>query len=82
MQYYIQNDVIKEVKHAKYLGAITDHRLSRNEYNNYITIMLNISFSTTLVNAPLISKAIIIRAWYILSWNTLALCGQSWGRYF
>ena len=37
MQYYIQNDAIKEVQHAKYLGVITDHHLSWNEHINYIT---------------------------------------------
>ena len=37
IQYYIQNDVIKEVKHAKYLGVIIGHRLSWNEHINYIT---------------------------------------------
>ena len=36
-------------------------------------IMLNFFFSSTSVNVPLILKAIIIRAWYILFWNTLAL---------
>ena len=41
MQYYIQNDVIKEVKHAKYLGVITDHRISWNEHINYITSKAN-----------------------------------------
>ena len=25
-QYYIRDDAIKEVKHAKYLGVIIDHR--------------------------------------------------------
>ena len=40
-QYYIQNDVIKEVKHAKYLGVITDHHLSWNEHINYITSKAN-----------------------------------------
>ena len=34
-QYYIQNDIIiKEVKHSKYLGVISDHRLSWNEHIN------------------------------------------------
>ena len=32
MQCYIQNDVIKEVNHAKYLGVIIDHRLSWNKH--------------------------------------------------
>ena len=41
MQYYIQNDVIKEVKYAKYLRVITDHRLSWNEHTNYITSKAN-----------------------------------------
>ena len=41
MQYYIQNDVIKEVKHAKYLGIISDHHLSWNEHINYITSKVN-----------------------------------------
>ena len=41
MQYYIQNDVIKEVKHAKYLGFIFDHHLSWNEHINYITSKVN-----------------------------------------
>ena len=41
MQYYIQSDVIKEVKHAKYLGVIIDHRLSWNEHINYITSKVN-----------------------------------------
>ena len=41
MQYYIQNDVIREVKHAKYLGVIIDHRLSWNEHINYITSKAN-----------------------------------------
>ena len=40
-QYYIQNDVIKEVKHAKYLGVIIDHHLSWNEHINYITSKAN-----------------------------------------
>ena len=31
MQYYIQNDVIKEVKHAKYLGVIIDHGINTFE---------------------------------------------------
>ena len=39
MQYYIQNDVTKEVKHAKYLGV--DHYLSWNEHINYITNKAN-----------------------------------------
>ena len=59
MQYYIQNDAIKEVKYAKYLGVIIDHHLSWNEHINYITsrlILLNVFFSVTSVNAPLISK--------------------------
>ena len=37
----IQNDVIKEVKHAKYLGVIIDHHLSWNEHINYITSKAN-----------------------------------------
>ena len=38
MQCYIQNDVIKEVKHAnKYLGVIIDQCLLWNEHINYIT---------------------------------------------
>ena len=41
MRYYIQNDVIKEVKHAKYLGVITDHRLSWNKHINYINSKAN-----------------------------------------
>ena len=41
MQYYIQNDVIKEVKHTKYLGVIIDHCLSWNEHINYITSKAN-----------------------------------------
>ena len=78
MQYYIYNDVIKQIKHAKYLGVITDHRLSWNEHINYITSKannVNAFFSRTSVNAPLISEAIVIGAWYVLSWNTIALCG-------
>ena len=26
MQRYIQNDIITDIKHAKYLGVIIDHR--------------------------------------------------------
>ena len=34
VQYYIHNDVIKEIKHAKYLGVIiTDYCLSWNVHN-------------------------------------------------
>ena len=41
MQYCIQNDVIKEVRHAKYLGVIIDHHLSWNEHIIYITSKTN-----------------------------------------
>ena len=62
MQYYIQNDVIKEVKHAKYLGVIIDHHLSWNITLLARLIMLDAFFSVTSVNTPFISKAIVIRA--------------------
>ena len=41
MQYYIQNDAIKEVKHTKYLEVIINHRISWNEHINYITSKAN-----------------------------------------
>jgi len=41
MQYHIQDEVIKEVKYAKYLGVIIDHHLSWNDHINYITSKAN-----------------------------------------
>ena len=75
MQYYIQNDVIKEVKHAKYLGVIIDHHLSWNEHINHITSKANNVKCFLQRNLSQCSIHIIIRAQYVLSWNTLVLCG-------
>ena len=41
MQCYIQNDVIKEVKHTKYLGVIIGPHLSWNEHINYTASKAN-----------------------------------------
>ena len=40
MKYYIQNDVIIDVKHAKYLGVIIYHHIW-NKHINYITSKAN-----------------------------------------
>ena len=61
MQYY----VIKEVKNANYLGVlliIIYHIMSILTTLLERLIMLNVFSSGTSVNAPLISKAIAIRA--------------------
>ena len=68
MLYYIQNDVIKEVKNANYLGVLLTivYHIMSILTTLHITIerlvMLNVFSSETSVNAPLISKAIAIRA--------------------
>ena len=82
MQCYIQNDVIIDIKNAKYLGTIIDHHIIINNYYGMSIstaslarlITLNVFFSGTSLKTPVISKAFVIRAWYVLSWNMLTLC--------
>ena len=38
---YIQNHIIKEAPHAKYLGVIIDQHLTWNEHISYVTSTAN-----------------------------------------
>ena len=38
MQYYIQNQLIKEVTHARYLDVTIDSHLTWNEHIKHVTI--------------------------------------------
>ena len=52
MQCYIQNDVIKEVKYAKYLGVIINHHLSWNEHINYCTLLARLTLFNVSSEQP------------------------------